>query len=263
VGAINLFVFFTETKDFLIFNAWKDYSVIDIHKIYYGAFVNLSFLMLLYLNLKKEIELKLLGCLMPVFILLLMYAGSISNILIYLMLVILWIGYKFFFSFYKTIYLTLIFGVILIFGSLSTTYGKKIFEKIDGENSRVRNHVVNSSLISKSYIFGYGVGNELKTMQKARNNKSWEYRNAYNAHNQYFQYLIGGGFVYLIFALFPIFYINIKDKKLTQNLFANGTSLILTYIFLIESFGQRQHGQIFFSFFITLIILDANKDKIK
>lgn len=263
VGIINLFNFFIEAESFSIFNAWMEYSIFDIHKIYYGAFLNLSFLMLFYLNTKKEIVLKALIVPFPFYLLLLFFTGSVSNILIFILLSSLCISYKYFFSFYRSIYLLLILGPFVILLSLSMPYGKELLEKIEGERSRIRNYEVNTSIILKSPIFGYGIGNELSVMQNARSKKSWEYQNNYNAHNQYFQYLLGGGLIYLILSMLPLFYINIKDKKLNQNLFANGFTLILGYIFLIESFAQRHHGQMFFAFFVTLIILDMNRDKLE
>ncbi|WP_298532307.1 O-antigen ligase [uncultured Algibacter sp.] len=263
VGIVNLLSFLFETRNFSIFNAWKDFSIFDIHKIYYGSFVNLSFLMLIYLFLKKQVSFRSILFLIPFIIVLLLFTGSVSNMFIFALLCTLYISYNYFLSYYKKIYLLILLGPVLILCALSTSYGKEFMHEIEGERSRVRNFGVNRALISKSPIYGYGIGNELYIMQEARSKKSWEYKNSYNAHNQYFEYLLGGGAIYLILSLFPLLYINIKDRKLNQNLFANGFTVILGYIYLIESFEQRHHGRMFFAFFITLIILDMHRDKLK
>lgn len=263
VGIINLFVFFNESKNNVIFDAWAYYSIIDIHKIYFGAFLNLTFLMLFNLYVKKEINIKPISILTPIIILLLIYTGSVSNILIFVLIALLCFSYKFTFRFYKSIYLLLLAGPIIILLLISTSYGKGLLYKIEGEGSRVRNFEVGKSIIIKSPLYGYGIGNELNALRNARNKKSWEYQNKYNAHNQYFEYLIGGGVFYLLLSLFPIVFINIKNNKINYNLLANGFTLILSYIFIIESFQQRHHGQIFYSFFVSLIIFEMYKEKLR
>ncbi len=262
VGIVNLVVFFVKSDNYAIFDSWETYSIFDIHKIYFGAFINLSLLMLFYLNVKEQIKSKEVLFIIPLFVLLLLYTGSMSNLFIFVLISCLYLSYKYLFFLYKGVYLLLLGMPIVILILLSNTHGKSVFEQIDGEKSRIRNFEVNTSIIIEAPFFGHGIGEELLTMQKARSKKSWEYINEYNAHNQYFQYLIGGGIVYLIFSIFPIIYINIKDRKLHQNLFANGFTLILSYIFLIESFQERHHGQMFYTFFVSLIIYEMNKDKI-
>lgn len=56
VGVLNLVVFFTNfTANLNFIDAWYTTTVFDIHKTYYGSLLNISFLLLLYLNVQKRV----------------------------------------------------------------------------------------------------------------------------------------------------------------------------------------------------------------
>ncbi|GGD76450.1 hypothetical protein GCM10011412_12720 [Maribacter cobaltidurans] len=127
------------------------------------------------------------------------------------------------------------------------------FSQIDGENSRIRNYNVNMELILAAPIFGYGLGKERQTMQANRNEKSWEYKNNYHAHNQYFESLLGGGVILLLLILSLLALLLRKALFNTASVYATSFVVILLYSFLIESILRRHHGILFFSFFLFLL----------
>ena len=264
VGVLNLVVFFTNfTANLNFIDAWYTTTVFDIHKTYYGSLLNISFLLLLYLNVQKRVTSTPIFIVAPIFLILLGFSGSVTNSFIFIVLIVLFVLYKYLPRLYSFTFLFLLGGQLLIILALSTSFGGQLFNAVDGDESRIRNFKVNTLVMKQAPFFGYGIGNELDTIQSFRKKTSWEYINKYNAHNQFFQYTIGGGVFYLLLCLFPLLYINIKNKTLNRNLFANGLTLIFCYIFMIESFLVRHHGQIMFSFFVTLIAYKINFDKHK
>lgn len=264
VGALNLVVFFTNfTTNFNFIDAWYATTVFDIHKTYYGSLLNISFLLLLYLNVQKRVTFKTVLILAPLFLILLGFSGSVTNSFIYVLLIVMFVSYKYTPRLYNVTFLFLLSGQLLIILALYTSFGGQIFNVVDGDKSRVRNFQVNTLVMKQAPFFGHGIGNELDVVQSFRKKTSWEYIKKYNTHNQFFHYIIGGGIFYLLLCLFPLLYINIKNNTLNRNLFANGITLIFCYIFMIESLLVRHHGQIMFSFFVTLIAYKINLDKHK
>ena len=53
-----------------------------------------------------------------------------------------------------------------------------------------------------------------------------------------------------------------KDNKIFENLFINGFTLILIYIYLTETFQERHHGQMFYAFFLYLAILEKHHKEV-
>jgi len=264
VGGLNLIVFFTDpTININFINAWNATTIFDIHKTYYASLLNISFLLLLYFYVENRITSKIVLILSPFFLVLLVFTGSVVNACILILLILLYLSYKYLPTLYGYIFFFFLGAQLLVLLALSNPLGNQFLDILDGDLSRVRNFQVNSLVVNQAPFFGHGIGNELEIVQSYRNNNSWEYINKYNAHNQFFQYVLGGGFIYLLLCIFPFIYINIKNRVFNRNLFANGLTLIFCYIFMIESFQERHHGQIIFSFFITLIAYKINLEKHK
>ncbi|MGS2762734.1 O-antigen ligase family protein [Sinomicrobium sp. M5D2P9] len=264
VGTINLIAFGVEMVNngySGFFNTWQTFSIIDIDKIYYAVYINMAYLITVDCFSKKIIGLNTYILVTSLSVILFLYTGAVSGILVFILLNVLLAAKKVWKKGYTTlVFFTFLTPLILMIG-LSFKPVQDVFQKIDGEGSRMRNYNINKEIVIQMPFFGHGIGKEMETMQNARKSTSWEYQNKYNAHNQYFQYLIGGGIVLLsgiISLLFILLYrpINKEAKLLTI-----GFCLILLYIFIIESFLERHHGLMFFAFFFNALLF-LNRDKL-
>ncbi len=242
------------------YNMWKQYSIIDIDKIYYAVYIDMAYLILLFLIFKKRVKSVVL---IPVFLLslpLMVYCGSVGGMLVFVVLNAL-IGASLLWHSYTKIVPYIWAIPLLIMAALYLKPSQSIFEKLDGEGSRIRNYNINREIIFDKPIFGYGIGKELETMQDAREEKSWEYINKYNAHNQYFQYAIGGGIVLVVGVISLLLLFRIRGTA-PENLLYVGFVTTLLFIFVVESFLERHHGLMFFSFFLN-VLWGINKQRPK
>ncbi|TVZ08243.1 O-antigen ligase-like membrane protein [Cellulophaga sp. RHA_52] len=268
VGVINLMYFLVQAdflKSFKLFNQWNNFLFIDIHKIYFSININVAYAIVLFYYFKKEIAFLKLFVFILLTVLLLFFTGAMSGIVIFFLLSVLALFKLFFIHYLKAITTFFMLGPLLIMFLLSFSEVQDVFQTLDGERSRIRNYNVNVNLFKESPIFGYGVGNEENTMQSVRNIKSWEFINNYNAHNQYFEFLIGGGILYLtlfVSILFLAYYRLITIDGPFSFFFTNLLILFL-YVFLIESLLVRHHGIMLFSFFINLIFIFSINEKQK
>ncbi|WP_437396044.1 O-antigen ligase family protein [Flagellimonas lutimaris] len=250
VGAINLLVFFYNIgiRPEQLFNAWEENTVIDIQKIYYGMYLNMAQLILIKFLTERKIQLKLFIAFNIAVFTLIYFTGALSGLLLFILINIFHLVYHYYERFYKPIItMFLILPLVFLFVLMHNGF-QDVFQQIDGDGSRIRNYNVNKEIVLKRPLFGYGIGNEFTSMQKHRLPASWEYKNKYNAHNQYFQFLIGGGITFLVLFLLFIFHFLYYGNFMSL---AFGTILLNT--FFVESILQRHHGQIFFSFFLVLI----------
>lgn len=267
VGLINVTIMLwrLSSNDLAIYNSWDDFSIFDIHKIYYAVYLSMSYAIILYYLYYGELKIYVYFVCLPFTVLLLFITGSVSGLLTFIIINILFVIIKFFSAYFKVfsgIILTL--PVCLLF-LLSLNVAQEVFGNLDGDESRIRNYNVNKEIFFNALIFGHGIGLELKTMQTARNEKSWEYKEKYNAHNQYFEILIGGGLFYLIlqFSLaVSVLYIALK-KDSEYKWLVTTFCVIIFYTFLIESFLNRHHGFMFFAFILTLLWYLEEEESIK
>lgn len=265
VGLINLINIFSHSilDQFSIYNSWEAYSLIDIHKIYYAVYLNMAYAVILYYLYQKELKIGFYLLSLPMIGLLLFITGAVSGLLIFLLINILFAIKKVIPSYFKLLTsITLILPFILLF-LLSFNVTQDLFQILDGDGSRIRNFNTNKEIFLNAPLLGNGIGLEMEVMQSARDVKSWEHIKEYNAHNQYFQFLIGGGVVYLILILsifIPAIYVSLrKDSK--YKFLAISYGLIILYVFIIESFLVRHHGLMFFAFFLNLILfLEKNQE---
>ncbi|TPN87884.1 O-antigen ligase family protein [Aquimarina algicola] len=268
VGTINMFSFILSSgaqKFDQLFNSWHTYAVIDIHKIYYALFLCLSYVFIIdYFNNKKEkykylyISLSVGFCSIMLY-----YTGSMNGFLLFFISHLFLILY-YFKSNIKSILSTgiLIMPFILMF-LLAMPKVQEAFSKIDGEGSRMRNYNINKELFMDAPIFGYGIGKEIKIMQAKRNPRSWEYKNKYNAHNQYFEYLIGGGVILIVIILSLLFLLIFQSIPNKFNFTSLCFCAFVLYSFLIESILRRHHGIFFFTFFLVYFLFGFRRVNVK
>jgi O-antigen ligase len=113
---------------------------------------------------------------------------------------------------------------------------------------------------------GTGTGDAQEELQKAYTKKGLYTGNAefndrgyldYNAHNQYLQEFLRNGIIGLIVLIFLVF----TPLYLSKNSILS-IGLVLTFIcfFITESALERQAGNILFTLFISLLILQRKKE---
>ncbi len=263
VGGLNFGNLFISDVSSIInlkfFDKWDSHSLIDIHKLYFGLYLN--FALLIVLNFYTENKIRTLQFFLHLIYIttLLFFCGSRGAITIALLLIILWASFKFIGE--KIVWFVLIPVLFLII--MFVTDLTVLMEWIDGDLSRLRNFIYNKQAFLDSPWFGHGIGNEFNTIQSYRSPRGWEYLQKYNAHNQYMEFLVGGGVFWMaIFLLFIVYFlIRVRIDGLSV-----GFVLIILTTFLFESILNRHHGVFFFAFFYTLFIVyyknmeDKNKN---
>lgn len=254
VGIANLMVYFMGSgppQDF--YEAWNKTTIVDIHKIYYGVYVNLMVAIIWhYTFINRRLNFLIFFIVLGFSWAMFYFTGAKSSMFINVVLLVLFLIQKMWTKKAKLITSIMTLLPIIIMLALSSTKVQGYFIKIDGEASRIRNYTINQKLILEKPLFGHGIGNEFNIMQKNRGENSWEYKNGYNAHNQYFHILLGGGLVLLAFYILVIFYVG--NGSSNQFLLPSYFVLIVAYVCLIESFFERHHGAFFTTFFICLFI---------
>ncbi len=182
---------------------------------------------------------------------------GLVSLFINVVLTVLYFKFK---SYYKKSTALLFSSTFLGFLVLLTPLGAKMLTYVDGESSRVRNYNTSVSVFKDKgmFNFGFGVGNELNTLQLKRKKKSWEFLEKYHAHNQYFEFILGGGFLYgLLFLLMLIWSINyaLVNDKLLLVLFLNTCYTIMFF----ESLLVIHKGFLFVSYFWVYLIFERNE----
>lgn len=266
VGILNFFPFFMKNSFSnleLLFNSWNTYAIVDIHKIYYALYLCLSYVFVInYVKLKSLKNKQLYIGLSFIFcIIMLYYTGSANGFLLFIVSHLFLIFTIFKPKIRRFFSLSVLILPILLIFLMAMPRVQKAFSKIDGEGSRMRNYNINKELFFDAPIFGYGLGNERDKMQEKRNPRSWEYKNNYNAHNQYFESLVGGGLVLLSILLSFIVVLIYKSILVKFNWIELCFCAFILYSFLIESILVRHHGIFFFSFFLIYLQFQINKSK--
>lgn len=150
--------------------------------------------------------------------------------------------------------ITFVAFVIAVSGLLFllTPTGSYLLGLLDGDLSRVRNFSTSTEIISNIPAFGYGVGNEVSILQIHRSPSSWEFYKAYNAHNQFFELIIAGGWLYLIVFLTIIIYL-IKSALKNNNLLLVSFVLSVFIVMFFESLFALHTGISFISFYFVYL----------
>ena len=227
VGVIQLTAAIFKISDFNIkplYNTWQYYAIIDIQKIYYAFYLNLAYLFVIDLIIKRKSRFRIISiitvCLVS--LTLFWFTGSLSGIILLLVLNLLLVVHHVLPKYFLMFSHVLVVLPLLIFIALINPDVQNAFSKFE-------------------------------TMQMARKPKSWEFKNKYHAHNQYFEFLLGGGLLMLLLFL-HLFFVLYRSviKNYRKALLPIGFCVIITFVFLIESIFRRHHGILFYSFFFIL-----------
>lgn len=264
VGILNLFSALIQL-DFgsfkKLYNSWNTYAFINIHKIYYALFLCLSYSFVMDYLRSKEVKHKTAytGFIVVFCICMLYYIGSVNGFLLFLLSNLFVV-----FSFFKnkvrsglSIFVLILPLIVML--ALSIPQIQKGFAMVDGEGSRMRNYNINKELFVDAPVFGYGIGKEKEIMQAKRDPRGWEYKNQYNAHNQYFESLIGGGLVIIILILSLVALLGYKAILNEFDYSALCFCAFILFSFIIESILERHHGIFFFSFFLSFFLFRLNE----
>ena len=252
VGLSNLVLFFFNGGVLSnIYGSWNDISMIDIHKTYYAAFVNLLTAISWHFTFERGVWRKWIHVGILIFSWIMFYfMGSKSGMGVNVLLNLLFVFQFLKINRFKTIVSLISLVPILMLVLMSFSYVQHCFILFEGEASRVRNYNINKELILKKPILGYGTGNEFNMMQQSRDPKSWEYKNRYNAHNEYLHVLLGGGIVLLILYML-IFYLVFQCTS-SRFMLPAYFLVVIAYVCMIESFLERHHGVFLVAFFVNL-----------
>lgn len=249
VGLVNLghLWFFKDVTT--IIGSWSDDVFIDIHKIYYSVYLNLAFFLLLGIGRLKWWYLVPAGLFTFGFHFI---TGSRLGLALFAVLLLAYV-LRFIFRgrFYHWAQIIIGFAPVVMMALLSFTTFQSVLATLDGDGSRVRNFNTNKEIVWQKPLFGHGLGTERAVMQHHRNKRSWEFKNAYHAHNQFFEFLIGGGLVYAVLMLFYPAKL-LLSKPVSFVLVAFG--IIVFYSFLVESILTRHHGVFLYGFFTFLLL---------
>ncbi len=112
-----------------------------------------------------------------------------------------------------------------------------------------------SDVIAENFWFGTGIGdNQQALFESYRQNRFWEgVEKEYNAHNQYLETMIAGGFVGLLILLISIAYTMWRAWRQMDYL-ALCTLIFLVIAMLTESMFERIWGVLIFTIFIPFLL---------
>lgn len=240
----------------------------NIHPIYLSMHCGVAILFSLFLLRKNKNKLQIAALLFIDIVLvsfLLLYAkkGPLIALVIVLTLFMLFQQSK---RFVKP-YLISILTFIVLIVTIPTTREKFVeLLKIEpiatggATSTNIRYTIYESAqeLISESPIIGYGLGDYKSVLINRFTSKGEDVliQGKYNAHNQLFSFLLIGGVITLLLFLFSM------GINLLYAVRFDNQILILLLVFygivmLTENILEREHGVIFFSFFINFFTLKS------
>ncbi|WP_298542694.1 O-antigen ligase family protein [uncultured Aquimarina sp.] len=138
--------------------------------------------------------------------------------------------------------------------------------KIDGPTAsavRLRPWIASINEIEKNPIWGYGIKNSQKALNSYYRSKlekypgfRWPLERKFNAHNQYFQFILEIGVIgLLLFVLVVISFVNkVKNSSTDQKLIGYGFLSLILFNFLFESMMNRYMGISFIALFLSLFL---------
>lgn len=149
--------------------------------------------------------------------------------------------------------------------ALSVTQSNQVIDKTATESTAVRMLIWEQAMqiIKQNPIIGTSPGDANDALYKAyaENGLTGAYEKKLNAHNQFFQTLIGTGVIGFLVLFVLTFYLIIHGL-IKKNYYLSIFGFIITLNFLVESMLQTQAGVIFYTF-ILCIVLQYNFSKIK
>ncbi|TYP76870.1 O-antigen ligase [Aquimarina intermedia] len=155
----------------------------------------------------------------------------------------------------------------LIISTLVITPPNRIRRFIEaGDTTRVNNYVSSVEVIKNNYLFGVGYGDELDELQKTRKlaDKVDNYiiKMEYNAHNQFFETIIGIGFIGFT-PIFVLIIFSVMSALKNKDVLFQSFLIVMCLFFTVESVLVRHYGFLFCSFiwsvFLTYNIGNSQK----
>jgi O-antigen ligase len=147
-----------------------------------------------------------------------------------------------------------------------TSFSYETIDKNTSESTAVRVLIWEQciDIIRDHFLFGVGVGDANDALYQAyeKNGLTGALSHHFNAHNQFFQTMIGMGFVGLISLLFITFWQFVK-AAVKRHILLFIFSLLIVFNFLVESMLQTSAGNLFFVFFFCLFNLDGIKNELQ
>jgi O-antigen ligase len=133
-----------------------------------------------------------------------------------------------------------------------------------GHDLRILSWDASLEVIKHNLFFGVGEGNKAEALQAVYQQKAYVVpaRENFNSHNQYLDFLIGGGLVGLFFYLTGLFFLGRKSIK-ESNFPLLAFLLIFSFNALFENLLSRYWGLLFFSVFISLLSVKDSNDQSK
>ena len=255
-------------------------AVSNTHTTYQGLWISFT-VFFLGIQFKKTIKksVKILNVLLIIILTSWLYLISARMPLLALIISsLLTIIFLSNFSNIKLIKFGLVFTIVLIvsvlfknpfstrvkeYYSTGLTLLEKSSKTTEFNSSNVRNGIYycDLELISRSLVFGVGVGDVQDKLNecygKNISSKIYTWRD-YNSHNQYlFFWLSSGIFGFILFSVF-LFYCFKKSLKYSVVIYFYFLVLV-SLVFFTENLLSRSDGVIFFSFFNSLLFFNAYK----
>jgi O-antigen ligase len=147
-----------------------------------------------------------------------------------------------------------------------TSFSYNSIDKTTSESTAVRVLIWEQCLniIRSHFLFGVGVGDANDALYQAyeKNGLTGALSHHFNAHNQFFQTMIGMGVVGLI-SLLTITFWQIVKAAMRKHFLLFIFSLLIIFNFLVESMLQTSAGNLFFIFFFCLFNLPNIKNELQ
>lgn len=258
-------------------------KIFDIHPSYYGMYLILNLLVLLFTNIKLfKIE-KIVFITISLITILFLN----SRVILFLsFIIILFFLFKIFYHKTKNYLISVSAITLLIMLSLISCYYlfkntyafQRVVKEVGWEltygiNSKYNNvgkgdtrlarwHAA-AEVISEKPLFGYGIGKEVEVLVSKYSSMGMisAASSKYNSHNQYLGFAVEGGILSLLFLL-AFFITNLcisfKRNNLSYFLFI----LSILTICLIENYLIRNSGVIFVTFFSSIFLFCNYNEKI-
>ena len=242
----------------------------NIHGIYLSMHCGIALLFSLYLF--KELKQKktifiliLVDVFLVLFLLLFAKKGPLLALLIVLTLFVLFQQKKGYVKPYILVTVTLIALIIAIPKTRNKFIELLKIERLDkgivnSTNIRYSIYTTTSQLIKEKPLVGYGIGDykDVLVERYAKNGNETLVAGRYNAHNQYFSFVLMGGV-----GLLLLFFLSI-GLNLVFAIRYNNQILILILLFyglvmFTENILEREQGVIFFSFFLSFFGLHSKQ----
>jgi O-antigen ligase len=133
----------------------------------------------------------------------------------------------------------------------------------DLTETRMKRWGLELQIIEQSPVIGYGGGSEKNILQKNYFEKKFyrSYLVELNAHNQYFSFLIKAGMIGLFLYLYILCFSFSKAMKKKDFIFLSFLILI-SVVSLSENILDVNKGIFFYSFFLSLFLLNDSKEPI-